>query len=483
MDILLIDPPYIGLKGMPVDCGYHVGLTGLAAYLRDAGIETAVLMGDLLLDLPSGNKWLSSNLKKYAAGQREYEAAVNDKAHIIWKKIADQVKQASPAAVGISYLTPLKFVVERIASLTKEIDRDIKVLVGSFHPTSCPEEVMQNTDIDFAVVGEGEIPLRQLAREFKKDSPKWTNIPGIYYRGRDGQVQHNPGADLISDLDGLPFLARDLVLNCDYDRYRVHSIVTGRGCPYTCSFCADRKLWGGKVRRRSVASVMAELRLLKDTYRLNCIDITDGTFTYDREYLRTFCNAVIDHKLNIKWRCTARYDNLDEDLLRLMKKADCAGLYFGLESGSNRILKSVSKNLTVAKIVEVSKMVYDIGIPSVTSVLLGLPDEGKEDTAETLQLMKTIKADILDVNCYIPLPGTPLYEAMSAEDRRNLDWRKVAFKSFDNYFSKRMSDDDFKIYRAEAYQIADNVRRKTVVRFAVRMFFDSIIGMFKKLRK
>jgi len=483
MDILLIDPPYIGLKGMPIDCGYHVGLTSLAAYLRDEGIETAVLMGDLLLDLPSGNKWLSSNLKKYAAGQRDYETIIDDKTHTVWGKIADRVRQAEPLAVGISYLTPLKCVVARIASLVKEIDRDIKVIVGSFHPTACPEEVMRNTDIDFAVVGEGEIPLRRLVKELKKDRPKWANVPGIHYRDNEGQVQHNPAASLISDLDELPFPARDLVLNCDYNHYRVHSLATGRGCPYTCSFCADRKLWGGKVRRRSVANVMAELRLLKDTYKPNCIDITDGTFTYDREYLRTFCNIMIDHELKIKWRCTARYDNLDEGLLQLMKRANCSGLYFGLESGSDRLLKAVSKNLTVAKIREVSQMVHDSGIPSVTSVLLGLPDEGREDMAATLQLMKAIKTDIFDVNSYVPLPGTPLYEAMSEEDRKNLDWRKVAFKSLDNYFSKRMSYEDFRIYRAEAYQIANAVRRKTAVRFAVRMFFDSIGGLFRKLRR
>jgi anaerobic magnesium-protoporphyrin IX monomethyl ester cyclase len=483
MDILLIDPPYISLKGMPVDSGYHVGLTSLAAYTRDAGIETAVLMGDLLLDLPAGNKWLSSNLKKYAAGQREYEAIIDDKAHTVWKKMADMVRQAKPMAVGISYLTPLKCVVERIASLTKEISPDIKVIVGSFHPTFCPEEVMQNTDIDFTVIGEGEIPLWQLVQELKKDSPKLANVPGIYYRDGEGQVQSTPRAKLISNLDELPFLARDLVLNCDYNRYRVHSISTGRGCPYTCSFCADRRLWDGKVRRRSVGNVMAELRLLKDTYKLDCIDITDGTFTYDREYLRTFCNTMIDHKLNMKWRCTARYDNLDEDLLRLMKQANCCGLYLGLESGSNRVLKSINKKFTVETIIEVSQMVHDIGIPSATSVLLGLPDEDKEDMAETLQLMKTVKADIFDVNSYIPLPGTPLYEALSEEDKANIDWRKVAYKSFDNYFSKRMSYDDFKRYRSEAYQIADTVRRKTVVRFAVRMVFDFIAGIFKRLKR
>ncbi len=462
MDILLIDPPYTSLKGLSTDIGYHVGLASLAAYIRNEGIETAVLMGDLLMDLPSDNKNIgfSYDVKEYAAGQREYETIVNDKTHFVWKRLTDIVRQTKPMAVGISYLTPLKYVVDRIAGLIREIDRDIKIIAGSFHPTFCPEEVMQNPDIDFVIRGEGEIPLLRLVKEFKKDNPKWETVPGIYYRDKDGQVQKNPGVNLLNNLDELPFLARDLVLNCDYNFYRVHSTYTARGCPYTCSFCADRRLWGGKVRRRSVDNVIEELRLLKDTYKIDFVDFVDGTFTFDRKYLQTFCNTMINHKMNIKWRCTARYDNLDEDLLQLMKQANCSGMLFGLESGSDRVLKAIDKKITVEKIIKVSKMVHDSGIPTVTSILLGLPDEGKEDMQETLKLMEEIRTDFFDVNSYIPLPGTPLYDSMSEEDKKNIDWRKVAYKSFDNYFSKSISHDDFKRYMSEAYEIANNVRKK-----------------------
>ncbi len=483
MDILLIDPPYRSLKGMPTDSGYNIGLTSLAAYIRNEGIETAVVTGDLLTDLTSTNKWLSMNVKKYAAGQREYETIINDKTHVVWKKLTDLVRQTKPKAVGISYYTPLKHVVEIIASLIREIDRDIKIIVGSFHPTFCPEEVMQNPDIDFVIRGEGEIPLLRLVKEFRKDSPKWETVPGIYYRDRDGQVQNNSGANLINNLDELPFPARELVLNCDYNRYRAHSISTTRGCPYTCSFCSDRRLWGGKVRRRSVNNVIEELRLLKDTYEIDFVDFVDGTFTFDGEYLQTFCNTMINHKLNIEWRCTARYDNLNEDLLQLMKQANCSGLYIGLESGSDRVLKAIDKKITVEKIIKVSGMVHSSGIPSATSIMLGLPDEGKEDMEATLKLMKKIKTDIFDVNSYIPLPGTPSYDAMSEEDKKNIDWRKVGYKSFNNYFSKSILHDDFKRYRSEAYEIANNVRKKTIVRFGARMFFHFVARMFKKLWK
>jgi len=485
MNIMLIDPPYTSLKGVSTDCCYHIGLTSLAAYLRNEGIEASVLMGDPLVDSlhSNKNKGFSYDVKEYAAGQRAYEAAVGDKNHAVWKKLADIVIETKPTAVGISYLTPLKYVVERIAGLIKEIDGDIKIIAGSSHPTFCPDDVMQNANIDFAIRGEGEIPLLSLVREFEKDSPRWENVPGIYYRDGGGQVMNTPGVGLIENLDELPFLARDLVLNCDYNHYRLHSMATTRGCPYTCSFCADKRLWGGRVRRRSVANVIKEMKLLGDTYKIDFVDFADGTFTYDRRYLREFCRAMIDQGLDIKWRCTARYDNLDEELLQLMKQANCCGLYFGLESGSNRVLKSIDKRITVDQILRVSKMVYDNGIPTASSVLMGLPGETKEDMEETLKIMKRVKADLFDVNSFTPLPGTSLYDAMSEEAKKSIDWRKVSLKSFDSYFSESVSQDDFRKYISRAYEIANRVRRKTIFRFAVKMFFSFVARMFKKLRR
>jgi anaerobic magnesium-protoporphyrin IX monomethyl ester cyclase len=465
MDILLIDPPYSSLKGVSTDCGYNVALTSLAAYLRNGGIENGVLMGDLLMDFPSSDGWLNTSLEDYASAAQDYQKIVNDKSHIIWKKLSDIVRQSNPIAVGISYLTPLRCVVEKVASLTKEVNPDIKVVIGSCHPTFCPDEVMQNPNIDFVIRGEGEIPLLSLAKELKKPKPKWETVPGIYYRDNDKQVKLNTGVNLLQDLDNLPFLARDLVLNSNYDIYRVHCLSTARGCPYLCSFCADKRLWGGKVRRRSVESVIKELKLIEDTYKVNSVDFDDGTFTYDKKYLQTFCNTVISEKLSLNWRCTARYDNLDKNLLQLMKRANCSGLYFGLESGSDRILKAINKNTTVKQIIKVSEMVYDSGIQSVTSVLLGLPNEGKEDMEATLKLMATIKTDIFDVNSYVPLPGSPLWDSMTEDEKKNIDWRKTAYKSYDNYFSKNVSHDDLKRYLSQAYEIANDVQKKTIARF------------------
>jgi radical SAM superfamily enzyme YgiQ (UPF0313 family) len=139
-----------------------------------------------------------------------------------------------------------------------------------------------------------------------------------------------------------------------------------------------------------------------------------------------------------------------------MKKANCAGLYFGLESGSERILKSINKRITIQDIVRASELVSKSGILSVTAIMLGLPQEEKQDIECTLQLMKKIKTDIFDINCYVPLPGTELYDNMSDEDRKNINWRKIGFKSYDNYFTNNIPKEDLREFINEAHEIAKN---------------------------
>jgi anaerobic magnesium-protoporphyrin IX monomethyl ester cyclase len=486
MDILLIDPPLFSLKNLSTRRAYCIGLTSLAAYLREEGVDSAILSGDTLVPISSGNSftslipdWLKKSAKDVTSLQKTSEENTNNKDFLVWQRLVSKVRQISPLAVGIPYISPLKAVADRIAGLIKEVNPDIKVIAGAFHSTFCPEDVLRNPDVDFVVRGEGEIPLLALIREIKHDSPKWENVPGIHYRDSDGQIKSNPSVALIENLDQLPFPARDLVLDCDYKQFNNHSLITNRGCPYKCTFCSDKKLWGGIVRRRSVPNVIEEIKLLKNIYDINYIDIVDGTFTYDRQYIQSFCRAMIDNEFGINWGCTARYDNLDKELLALMKKAGCYGIYVGLESGSNKILESMVKKETVERNIEVSKMIYDSGLMQVTSVLLGVPDEEKEDIEKTIEVMRRIKTDFFDVNNYIPLPGTPLYDAMSVEEKQAINWQKIGYKSAEGFFSKRLTREELHEYQSEARDIADSLRRRSIVRLAVKMAANSVARVFR----
>ena len=226
------------------------------------------------------------------------------------------------------------------------------------------------------------------------------------------------------------------------------------------------------MRRRSVENVLEELTFLKQTYKkIDYVDFVDGTFTYDRKYLRELCHALIEQELNIAWRCTARYDTVDRDMLKLMKKSGCYALYLGLESGSDQVLKDLNKNISVKRIVEIGKVIRSSGIISVTSVLLGSPSESKEDIEETIRIMRQFNTDFFDVHTFIPLAGTPFYDSLSLEERDSIDWNRVGYKSWETRFTNNMSLEELNNYKRQAYSIADKQRKKSFVRLGIRLLF------------
>ena len=451
MDILLIDPPYKSLKGIGTEVGYTMALTSLAAYLDQHGVEAGVLTGDTLLDLPPSSPF-SLDMEAYARGQQQYQRILDHPGHPAWLRLARAVERARPRAVGLSYLTPLQGAVERTVAVVKAVDPSIPVIVGGHHATFCPEQTARMPGVDYVVRGEGEVPLLALLRALRQGRGV-EQVPGLSTLSESGQLRSNPTPPLLAELDALPLPARDRVLDCDFSRYRTHYAISARGCPYGCTFCSDRQLWGNKVRRRSVDSFVDELAQLQTAHKPAFVDVVDGTFTFNRPFLEAFCRRMIEREVNVLWRCTARYDNVDAELLPLLKQAGCAALYFGLESGSQRMLEQVDKGLSVEQIQRKSELVRQHGIVAITAVLLGLPGETRQDLEHTLALMRQVHADIFDVNAYVPLPGTPLYEAMDPARRRAIDWRKAAYKSLDNSFSD-VAPDQFRQLQQQAYAIA-----------------------------
>lgn len=458
VDVLLIDPPYRSLKGVMAESAYPMALVELGAWLEKHDISVAVLSCDLLAGIKPSPVF-DFDVESYARGQRSYAAAVGDPSHWMWGLVNESIQRLEPKLIGISCLTPAKESAYRVAGCAKAALPECTVVLGGHHPTFCTEEVLEQEAVDYVIRGEGEVGLLELARQTLAGGVAPEQIPGLAMSG-DLAPTVNPIAPLVASLDELPLPARHLLVDCDYETFSGHLAGSARGCPYVCSFCSDRRLWGGKVRRRCPMRLIQDLKHLEENYEPGCVDMVDGTFTFDKKYLKEFADLYTSEGLSVKWRCTARYDNIDEEMLGWLKKTNCSGLYFGLESGSPDILKSVSKNTTVEGVLAASRLVRESGIMSITSILMGLPEERERDLEQTLELMSRIHTDLFDINCYVPLPGTAYYDLMTQEEKDRVDWATAGYKSFDNDFNKHVPREKLRGYLDRAYQIAGETMQR-----------------------
>jgi radical SAM superfamily enzyme YgiQ (UPF0313 family) len=204
-----------------------------------------------------------------------------------------------------------------------------------------------------------------------------------------------------------------------------------RGCPYRCLFCkpVEDKLFGKKLRRRSVDSIAEELDLLVLEYGNRPVSFKDDTLTVNKtEWFDQLGEELSRRKLRLSWQCSSRVDTIDLHKLRAMKKAGCKQLFFGIESGSQRVLDYYRKDITVAQIKEAFALCHHVGIRACASVMVGAPFETREDLEKTYQLVKTIKPFNWHVHVTTPICGSHLYEQAKAEHRLELenDYRSFA---------------------------------------------------------
>ena len=311
------------------------------------------------------------------------------------------------------------------AGLVKEVKPSAKVIVGGGIVSSTPQHFISASKADVGVIGEGEDTVLDLIETFESGCSLST-VGGIVYK-EDGQIVRTQERKNIGDLDKLPFPAWDLFnVGETYSRYPSHhsilharrfgSIYTTRGCPFRCTFCYTEKA----VRQRSIPNVIEELKELRARYGIRHIMIADDLFVVRKKRTLEFCEAMIEHKMNMTWSCTGRCNIIDREFLKLCKEAGCEFMGLGLESGSDMVLKAIKKSQTPEQIVDAVRMVKEAGITPGGTFILGLPPETKETMRETAEIYKKINQYRGHVNKFFfatPYPGTELYDQMLAENK------------------------------------------------------------------
>ena len=385
--VVLVNAPYMnvyGVMNVGDNFSFPIGIGYIAAVLKQAGFPVTIFE-------PEVYKMTEEAVHEYFRGKR-------------------------PDIVGITCATPNFNGAVRIAEIAKE-ECNAKIVLGGIHASSVPEQILKNyAAIDFIVAGEGEHTMRELCETIKNQEDDFSNIKGLLYRN-DGEVSINPPRPFIANLDELPFPARELV---DLTKYRpnVHlekgvpsaTLITSRGCPARCTFCASFKTLGYRFRMHSPEYVVREIEEIVNKYDIHYIVFVDDTFTINKNRAKQICRMILDKKLDIQWYCFSRVDTIDEDIAKLMKQAGCFSMLFGVESGNADILRNIKKGITKEQAQQTIRLCNKLGYKTLASFILGLPGETRESIRESVNFAVELSPIIASFNRLVPYPGTEIYE-------------------------------------------------------------------------
>lgn len=401
MRTLLIRPPFQQPRGFPLVP--DLGLLYVAQALRRAGREATVHDG-----------WL---------------AAVHP-----LPPLRAQVGEG-PLCVGIKLLSTDIEPVRRLTREIKQANPRATVVVGGPHPSAVREALWDDLpEVDYGIAGEGEpaLPLLLTALESGASPTALAAVPGLLWR-RDNQPRANP-AVVLENLDELDQPAWDAAPVELYQRHptpirkKPHlPILTSRGCPFACSFCAGHLVMGRRLRRRDPARLMAEIRHLTERYGIRIVSINDDNFAVDRAHVEGFCHALLAEKTPVRWDCFSaglRLDALDEPLVRLMERAGCFGAAVPLESGSQRVLDHMQKSASLAEMIDKLAMIRRATrLRLAVMFILGYPAETGADRRATLRLARRCPADHVQLLMFSPSPGASITAQLLAEKRLpTRDW-------------------------------------------------------------
>lgn len=385
-----------------------------------------------------------------------------------------------PDLVGITSVTASINRAFRLAAEVKAVFPNVKVAIGGSHATACPYETIENPHVDFVFKGEGEYPMLNLALALKKGGAldDIQQVESLFFK-LDGKTKKNKEAEDLSghELDGLPYPAFHL-LDLDYvfgssthglfsKGQRVLPLMTARGCPQTCTFCC--RLMGFDLRERSVQNVMTEIEFLVRTHNIDELYFEDDDFTNNKpralEILRAIKKA--DLGLSIKFANGLRADMVDEELLIAMKEAGAYWVGFGIESGSQKVLNIMKKNLDLEVAKKNVALAKQQGFFVGANCIVGYPGETKSDIKESVAFFHNLGLDSCAIVPLVPFPRTALHGLCKQKG-----YLTSHADNYDNYY--------FKIFNPKILVVTSAVSANELRRY-IKLFYISFYLHPKRL--
>ncbi|MCK4389578.1 MAG: cobalamin-dependent protein [Desulfobacterales bacterium] len=352
-------------------------------------------------------------------------------------EVIKKIEKEAPQFVGITAITARVNSALYLAQKVKEINPGIKVILGGPHIHFEHKSIIDNDSVDFCVRGEGEITCLDLIDCLLKGGDL-TAIRGITFK-RGNDIIVNPDRPFVKNLDTFAFPARNLLHNPAYrglwtEGQTFSPVLSTRGCPYQCAFCAAPRIWGRKHRRRSVENVLDELEQIYKEFGVRYIRFLDDLLIVNKEWTVDLCRGMAERGLDgLTWACDGRVGLVSEKLLKVMEKANCLVIFYGIEFGNQRILDLCKKGFTIKQVRETIDITSRTGISSYGYFMMGYPTETVETIEDTINLAKDLALnhglDSAGFSIVTPFPGTPLYEYCKMNDMlATSDWSQYSYQ-------------------------------------------------------
>ena len=369
---------------------------------------------------PLGVSYIASSLQKAGHAVHLIDCTFLDR--------KEALKQALDINVEVVGIYGMVSMLDKCIWFAQQLRSHSRLLVaGGPLPTCDPELFLKYFDV--VVCGEGEQTLLELLSAYEEGSGL-SAIAGIVFRSdagwpAKGELITTPARAYTRDLDRISFPARALLPNGSYIRYgkkkygfSITTVISTRGCPFRCEFCSN-VVFGGSYRERSPGNVVDEI---EETLALGYdrISFTDDVFTMKKERVINVCREIRRRNLHFAWECLGRVDALDYDTALEMKAAGCTRIFFGIESGSERILKLMNKKITLEQARQAVHAAHQAGLGVGAFFILCYPGDTDDTVLKTIRFATSLPLDYIGLSMPYPLPGTKLYKR--TRDRISRDW-------------------------------------------------------------
>jgi radical SAM superfamily enzyme YgiQ (UPF0313 family) len=407
----------------------------------------------LLISLPSFEE---NTENMYPLGMGYLAAAIKNKhkvkvyhydsMSIAKKEISEVMKTFNPDIIGFTCNTFIRSNVKLMINFLRKIKPKALYVVGGVHASYCPEQVLRHYKADIVVIGEGEITMQEICDNLESKK-SYNNILGIAFLKKGKFIQNLPRSK-IKNIDDLP-LPDYSFAESFMRKSQIGYMITSRGCPNRCQFCSTSSYWGQKVRMNSPKHVVDEMESLIKKYGVKKIFFHDDTFNLGISRVREICKLIKKRKLKVEWGCSCRVVPVSEQMIKDMISSGCRYICWGVESGSQKMLNSIGKNITLKQVKTAFNLTakYSNVLASGTFRMVGNPGENESTVKETIDFFNDLPmTDQSGCSILYILPGTSIYANLKKEGKINEDcWYKqdgVPYYTIEHSYSqlKKWSD-------------------------------------------